>query len=100
MRAVPRYGTVGHMAGIVVLYELDQGQTGRAEADESAVIRVHAAGQDPGVPEDPLPRTLCGEDTAAMGHSHYRPGRPGDPWYPIYLRDRRCQACEDVLRRL
>ncbi|WP_459650216.1 hypothetical protein [Kitasatospora sp. Ki12] len=88
------------MAGIIILFELDQVEAESPEGEELAVLLVHAAGQDPEVPEDPLPRTLCGEDTRPMEHSHYQPGKPGDPWYPVYLRDRRCQECEDVLRRL
>ncbi|MFJ7907465.1 hypothetical protein [Kitasatospora sp. NPDC096204] len=88
------------MAGIIVLFELDQAQADSPEDEEPAVLLVHSAGQDPEAPEDPLPRTLCGKDTGPMENSHYRPGRPGEPWYPVYLRSKRCQACEDVLRRL
>ncbi|MFJ4093411.1 hypothetical protein ACIPYS_17675 [Kitasatospora sp. NPDC089913] len=86
------------MAGIIVLFELDQAQAGGPEGG-SDVLLVHAAGQDPDAFEDPLPRTLCGLDTEALQQSHYRPERPGEPWYPVYLRNRRCRACEDVLRR-
>lgn len=31
-------------------------------------------------------------------HSHYRPMRPGEPWYPAPLADQRCHACERALR--
>ncbi|MBD0692684.1 hypothetical protein [Streptomyces sp. CBMA123] len=82
------------MASIVVLFELD------ADQAPPAVLMVHAAGADPDAPEDPQDRTLCGRDTTPMEHSHYRPEGPGEPWYPIYLRDRRCAACEEVLRRV
>ncbi|MET8631017.1 hypothetical protein ABZW30_46305 [Kitasatospora sp. NPDC004669] len=88
------------MAGIIVLFEVDQAQAESPEGEAPAVLLVHAAGQDPEVPEDPLPRTLCGEDTESMEHSHYRPGRPGEPWYPPELEDRRCRLCEAALRRL
>lgn len=52
------------MTGIVVLFELDQAaQAEGPVGEEPAVLLVHAAGQDPDVPEGPLPRTFCGEDT-------------------------------------
>ncbi|MFJ4796933.1 hypothetical protein [Kitasatospora purpeofusca] len=84
------------MATIVVLFEVEPGW---APGAEPAVLLVHAAGADPDAPEDPQGRTLCGRDTAPMEHAHYRPTRPGEPWYPATLADRRCRECEGALRR-
>ncbi|CAM5300809.1 hypothetical protein AB0F92_40495 [Kitasatospora aureofaciens] len=84
---------------ITVLFEMEPGQIPDPENEASGVLRVHAAATDPDVVEDPLDQTLCGRSTAALVHSHYRPVRPGEPWYPFYLRARRCPECEDVLRR-
>ncbi|MGF1432528.1 hypothetical protein [Kitasatospora sp. LaBMicrA B282] len=86
------------MGSIVVLFELEQDEALGPDGVEPRVVAVHVAGADPDVPEDPLPRTLCGLDTNAMEHSHYRPGRPGEPWYPPQLADRRCLECEAMLR--
>ncbi|MER7846899.1 hypothetical protein ABTZ03_23450 [Kitasatospora sp. NPDC096077] len=88
------------MTAIIVLFELEPAPDGAPGPDgvEPAVLAVHAAGGDPDVPEDPLPRTLCGLDTDPMEHSHYRPTRPGEPWYPPALADRRCPTCEALLR--
>jgi hypothetical protein len=86
------------MASIIVLFELQQDEALGPDGVEPVVLAVHAAGADPDAPEDPLPRTLCGLDTDVMEHSHYRPMRPGDPWYPAPLADRRCRACEAALR--
>ncbi|MET9181105.1 hypothetical protein AB0F92_40605 [Kitasatospora aureofaciens] len=86
------------MTAIVVLFELEQDEALGPDGVEPVVCAVHAAGGDPDVPEDPLPRTLCGLDTDPMEHSHYRPTRPGEPWYPPALADRRCLACEAALR--
>ncbi|MFJ2808645.1 MULTISPECIES: hypothetical protein [unclassified Kitasatospora] len=98
------------MASIIVLFELEPdgaidaiAATGvesaeDAEGAEPAVIAVHAAGADPDVPEDPQPYTLCGLETGPMEHTHYRPVRPGEPWYPPTLADQRCQECERALR--
>ncbi|MFD7593314.1 hypothetical protein ACFV6D_09815 [Kitasatospora sp. NPDC059812] len=80
------------MASIVVLFELDPDQ------DPPAVALVHAAGADPDAPEDPQDRTLCGRDTTPMEHAHYSPTRPGEPWYPPELEDKRCRLCEAALR--
>ncbi|MDH6129612.1 hypothetical protein [Kitasatospora sp. GP82] len=88
------------MGSIIVLFELEPDQTIGLEGVEPAVLLVHAAGADPDVPEDPLPRTLCQKDTAPMEHSHYSPSRPGEPWYPPQFYDRRCRECETVLRSL
>ncbi|MFF2612390.1 hypothetical protein [Kitasatospora sp. NPDC058046] len=85
---------------ITVLFEMGPGQSPDPEDESSGVLRVHAAGASAEAVEDPLEQTLCGLSTAAMVHSHYRPARPGEPWYPVYLRARRCQQCEDVLRRI
>lgn len=86
------------MGSIVVLFELEPDQALGPEGVEPAVLAVHAAGADPDVPEDPLPRTLCGLDTGPMEHTHYRPLHPGEPWYPPNAADRRCRACEAALR--
>ncbi|MFF2630916.1 hypothetical protein ACFVUN_34775 [Kitasatospora griseola] len=72
----------------------------RPDAAEPTVIAVHAAGPDPDVPEDPLPVTLCGRDTAPMEHSHYERTAPGQPWYPPEFADVRCPKCERALRGL
>ncbi|MCG6494105.1 hypothetical protein [Kitasatospora sp. A2-31] len=85
------------MAGIVVLFELDR--TWDDQGADEPVMLVHAAGQDPDLPEDPQARTLCGLDTAAMAHSHHQPSAPGEPWYPPELADRRCPVCEAALKR-
>ncbi|MEU7093045.1 hypothetical protein [Kitasatospora aureofaciens] len=85
---------------ITVLFEMEPGQSPDPEDEASGLLRVHAAGTDPDAVEDPQDRTLCGLSTAAMVHSHYRPVRPGDTWYPFYLRALRCPQCEDVLRRV
>ncbi|MFF2145103.1 hypothetical protein [Kitasatospora sp. NPDC058190] len=85
------------MGSIVVLFELEQDEALGPDGVEPVVLAVHAAGADPEVPEDPLPRTLCGLDTGPMEHSHYRPMRPGEPWYPAPLADQRCHACESAL---
>lgn len=104
-KLTPSVGIVGvldsrSMATIVVLLELEQDQALGPDGVEPVVIAVHAAGADPDVPEDPLPRTLCGLETEPMEHAHYRPARPGEPWYPPGLSDRRCHACETLLRSL
>ncbi|MER6302943.1 hypothetical protein ABT247_25780 [Kitasatospora sp. NPDC001539] len=88
------------MASIIVLFELEQDEALGPDGVEPVVLAVHAAGADPDAPEDPLQRTLCGLDTDEMEHSHYRAMRPGDPWYPLPLADRRCRACEAALRAL
>ncbi|MEU9044673.1 MULTISPECIES: hypothetical protein [unclassified Kitasatospora] len=86
------------MGSIIVLFEMEQDEALGPDGVEPVVLAVHAAGADPDVPEDPLPRTLCGLDTGAMEHSHYRPVRPGEPWYPSAMAERRCHACEAALR--
>ncbi|MCC9309094.1 hypothetical protein LN042_18740 [Kitasatospora sp. RB6PN24] len=86
------------MGSIVVLFELAQGEALGPDGVEPVLLAVHAAGSDPDVPEDPLPRTLCGRETDPMEHAHYRPARPGEPWYPPQLGDRRCLDCEAALR--
>ncbi|GAA2269464.1 hypothetical protein GCM10010430_63790 [Kitasatospora cystarginea] len=83
---------------MIVLFELDPDQAIGPEGVEPVVLLVHAAGADPDALEDPLPTTLCGLSTDPMEHSHYRPARPGEPWYPPKLYDRRCRECEAVLR--
>ncbi|MBD0689627.1 hypothetical protein [Streptomyces sp. CBMA123] len=88
------------MASIIVLFEVDQGQAAGLEGDGPDVLRVHASGADPETPEDPLDRTLCGMSTGTLERSGYRPAQPGEPWYPVYLRAKRCRDCEDVLRRV
>ncbi|MFF3006531.1 hypothetical protein ACFVTF_27445 [Kitasatospora sp. NPDC057940] len=88
------------MASIIVLVELEPDVAIGADGVEPAVIAVHAAGADPDVPEDPQPYTLCGLETGPMEHTHYRPIRPGEPWYPPTLADQRCQECERALRAL
>jgi hypothetical protein len=88
------------MGGVIVLFELAQDEAIGPEGVEPVVLAVHVAGADPDAPEDPLPRTLCGLETGAMEHAHYRPARPGEPWYPPALYDRRCRACERALRNL
>ncbi|MGE7438022.1 hypothetical protein [Kitasatospora sp. NPDC001175] len=88
------------MGGAIVLLELARDEAIGPEDVEPAVLAVHAAGADPDAPEDPLPRTLCGLDTDAMEHAHYQPARPGEPWYPPALYDRRCRSCERALRSL
>ncbi|KJK54930.1 hypothetical protein P3T35_006170 [Kitasatospora sp. GP30] len=88
------------MASIVVLLELEPDQEIGPDGVEPVVLLVHAAGADPDAPEDPLPRTLCGLDTDAMEHAHYRPARPGEPWYPPALYDKRCRECQAVLKSL
>ncbi|MER7583749.1 hypothetical protein [Kitasatospora sp. NPDC097691] len=85
------------MASIIVLFELESDQVLGAEGVGPGVLAVHAAGADPDVPEDPQPTTLCQRDTRSMEHSHYAPARPGDPWYPPELADRRCRECERAL---
>lgn len=86
------------MGSIIVLFELEPDRAIGPDGVEPVVVRVHAAGADPDVPEDPAPRTLCGKDTDPMEHAHYRPAAPGEPWYPAPLEDRRCHACEAALR--
>ncbi|MBT2408762.1 MULTISPECIES: hypothetical protein [unclassified Streptomyces] len=88
------------MGAVIVLFELEADQAIGPDGVEPVVLQVHAAGADPDVPEDPLPRTLCGLDTDPMEHSHYRPAGPGEPWYPPAFDDRRCQACEAALHLL
>ncbi|WBP89523.1 hypothetical protein [Kitasatospora cathayae] len=88
------------MAAIVVLFEMEPDQALGAEGVGPGVLQVHAAPADPDVPEDPLPQTLCGLDTGPMEHAHYRPVRPGEPWYPPDMADQRCRLCEAALRRL
>ncbi|MFD9691715.1 UBP-type zinc finger domain-containing protein [Kitasatospora sp. NPDC059088] len=88
------------MGSIIVLFELESDGAIGPEGVEPAVFAVHAAGADPDVSEDPQPYTLCGVETGPMEHAHYRPARPGDPWYPPVLADRRCQECERALRTL
>ncbi|MFI9157534.1 hypothetical protein [Kitasatospora aureofaciens] len=88
------------MATIVVLFELEQDEALGPDGVEQVVLAVHAAGADPDAPEDPLSSTLCGLDTDAMEHAHYRPSRPGEPWYPASMADRRCLTCERALRML
>ncbi|MFE7563448.1 hypothetical protein [Kitasatospora sp. NPDC057500] len=85
------------MASTVVLFELHAGQLLTPDRGEPAIVAVHTAGADPDVPEDPLPSTLCGRDTAAMDHTHYQPAH-GEPWYPPALADFRCRECERALR--
>ncbi|MGA5820949.1 hypothetical protein ACPC54_24155 [Kitasatospora sp. NPDC094028] len=86
------------MGSIVVLFELEpEGELG-PEGVGPALIAVHAAGADPDAPEDPQPYTLCGLESAPMEHAHYRPARPGEPWYPPPLAARRCRECEHALR--
>jgi hypothetical protein len=80
------------MAGIIVLFELEQPQAESPEGGEPALLLAHAAGQDTEIPEDPLPRTLCGKDTEPMEHFHYRLERPGEPWCPSELGNRRCRC--------
>ncbi|MEU3559719.1 hypothetical protein [Kitasatospora sp. NPDC006786] len=86
------------MGTIVVLFEMEPDEALGADGAEQQVLAVHAAGADPEVPEDPLSRTLCGMDSGPMEHSRYRPARPGEPWYPAALVDRRCLDCERALR--
>ncbi|WP_406511200.1 hypothetical protein OG851_01175 [Streptomyces sp. NBC_00161] len=86
------------MGSIIVLFELEPDQAIGPDGVEPVVRGVHAAGADPDAPEDPLPQTLCGLDTDAMEHSHYRPTGPGEPWYPPALHEQRCQRCEAGLR--
>ncbi|MFJ9827027.1 hypothetical protein ACIRSU_22045 [Streptomyces sp. NPDC101160] len=88
------------MASIIVLFELDPDAAIGPDGVEPVVLLVHAAGSDPDVPEDPQGRTLCGLDTSGMEHAHYRAGRPGEPWYPPALSEKRCRECEAVLRSL
>jgi len=88
------------MSSIIVLFELEPDQEIGPDGVEPVVLLVHAAGADPDAPEDPLPRTLCSLSTDAMEHSHYRPARPGEPWYPPQLYDRRCRECEMVIHSL
>ncbi|MEU4115281.1 hypothetical protein AB0F71_12390 [Kitasatospora sp. NPDC028055] len=88
------------MGSIIVLFELESDGAIGAEGVEPTVFAVHAAGADPEVPEDPQPYTLCGLETGPLEHAHYRPTRPGDPWYPPVLAERRCQECERALRTL
>ncbi|WP_316521224.1 hypothetical protein [Kitasatospora brasiliensis] len=86
------------MGSIVVLFEMEPGEALRPDSLGPPVLAVHAAGADPDVPEDPLPKTLCGLDTGLMDHANYRPARPGDPWYPPGLAEVRCRECERALR--
>ncbi|MEU7553739.1 hypothetical protein AB0B01_15565 [Streptomyces sp. NPDC044571] len=88
------------MGSIVVLFELAADRALGPDGVEPVVVAVHAAGADPDVPQDPLPRTLCGLDTDPMEHAHYSPGGPGEPWYPPASEDRRCHACEAALHAL
>lgn len=99
MRAGLAARSVGTMATIVVLFELEPDQDLGAEGAGPAVYLVHAAGADPEAPEDPQAWTLCGRDTTPMEHAHYAPTRPGEPWYPPAYADRRCRECEGALRR-
>ncbi|GAB2696231.1 hypothetical protein [Kitasatospora kifunensis] len=85
---------------IVVLFELEQEGALGSDGVEPVVLVVHAAGADPDVPEDPLGVTLCGLDTGPMEHAHYRPVRPGEPWYPPGMEEQRCRDCERALRAL
>ncbi|MGW7579792.1 hypothetical protein ACWGKU_20400 [Kitasatospora sp. NPDC054768] len=86
------------MGSIAVLFEMEPDEVLGPDGVEPQVLAVHAAGADPDVLEDPLSRTLCGLDTGPMEHAHYRPVRPGEPWYPMALADRRCLDCERALR--
>ncbi|MFJ1796815.1 hypothetical protein [Kitasatospora griseola] len=61
---------------------------------------MHAASPDPDMPEDLLPMTLCGRDTAPMEHSRYERTASGQPWYPPELAGVRCPQCERALRAL
>ncbi|WP_033825830.1 MULTISPECIES: hypothetical protein [unclassified Kitasatospora] len=85
---------------LIVLFELEPDAEIGPDGVEPVVLAVHAAGSDPDVPEDPLPRTLCGRNAEAMEHSHYSPSRPGEPWYPAELEEKRCRECERALRSL
>ncbi|WP_157032492.1 hypothetical protein [Kitasatospora cheerisanensis] len=86
--------------GIIVLFVLRADQEVGSGGVESAVVAVHAVGADPDVPEDPLPTTLCGLDTASMEHARYERTAPGQPWYPPHLAAQRCPECERALRAL
>lgn len=92
------------MNSVIVLLELEPSTEvvpDAGEADIGArVLWVHAAGADPDIPEDPLPRTLCGLDTTGMEHEQYRPTRPGEPWYRAQHATRRCRECEAALRSI
>ncbi|WP_189277509.1 hypothetical protein [Kitasatospora griseola] len=85
---------------IIVLFEVRAAQQAGPGGDEPVVVAVHAAGSDPDVPEDPLPITLCGQDTAPMEHAHYERTAPGQPWHPPEFTDVRCPKCERALRGL
>lgn len=82
---------------MIVLLDVEPGFDADALDD---VLAVHAVGADSPVPEDPLPVTLCGLDSAALVQFHYAPQGPGEPWYPPALEDRRCRECEAALMRL
>ncbi|RKE17265.1 hypothetical protein [Streptomyces sp. TLI_171] len=85
---------------IIVLFALRADQEIGPDGVEPAVVAVHAAGSDPDVPEDPLPTTLCGLDTAPMEHAHYERTAPGQPWYPAALAEQRCRECDRALQSL
>ncbi|MFE7558541.1 hypothetical protein [Kitasatospora sp. NPDC057500] len=82
-----------------MLFEVEPDQEIGPDGVERVVL-VHAAGADPDAPEDPLPQTLCGLNTDAMEHAHYCPARPGEPWYPPTLNDKRCRECHAALKSL
>ncbi|MGW4894796.1 hypothetical protein ACWEQL_21385 [Kitasatospora sp. NPDC004240] len=86
------------MGSIIVLFELGQDEAIGAEGVEPVVLAVHAAGSGPGMPEEPLPHTLCGLGTGPLEQSPYRPVRRDEPWYPPPLADLRCRDCEAALR--
>ncbi|MFJ5927577.1 hypothetical protein ACIQF6_33780 [Kitasatospora sp. NPDC092948] len=85
---------------IIVLFEVRPDRDTGLDGTGPVVTAVHVAGSDPDVPEDPLPATLCGRDTAPMEHAHYQRTAPGQPWYPPAFATVRCPECERALRGL
>lgn len=81
---------------MIVLLDIEPG----FDADVlDEILAVHAAGSASDIPEDPLPVTLCGLDSASLVLFHHAPQGPGEPWYPPALEDRRCRECDAALKR-
>ncbi|MFF3403883.1 hypothetical protein ACFYW6_35980 [Streptomyces sp. NPDC002659] len=91
------------MSEIFVMYELDQppaarSLAGSSPAEERPVLCVHAANAAPGSSTAPGPRTLCGQDTFAMGTASWKPSEhPGSPWYTPKYAQLVCAQCDAVM---
>jgi hypothetical protein len=95
--AAARRARHGGVVGIIVLIEPQAGH--RPDLDGKSWVvgglrAVHAAAADPGTPDVPADRTLCGQDTRAMEKHSYHPASPGSAWYPPNLTPWLCRACD------